>query len=51
MLEDMISNKNIIRVNGRQYTDDRELSENEKEALRQIVPIYKAYEEYLDLND
>lgn len=27
-------NKNIIRVNGRQYTDDRELSENEKEALR-----------------
>lgn len=50
MLEDMMNSNSVtIRLNGKQYHDDRELTANEKEALKQIIPIYKLYNELKSL--
>ena len=51
MLEDMMNSNSVtIRLKGRQYYDDRELTYNEKEALKQIIPIYNLYSELKSLN-
>lgn len=50
MLEDMMnSSSTTIRLRGSQYYDDRELTYNEKEALKQIIPIYNLYLELQSL--
>lgn len=50
MLEDMMnSSSTTIRLRGSQYYDDRELTYNEKEALKQIISIYNLYLELQSL--
>lgn len=39
------SNSTIIRLQGKKYYDERELTQPEKDALRQIISIYEKYEQ------
>ncbi|MDK4461924.1 hypothetical protein ACFCV4_12450 [Enterococcus faecium] len=44
------SNQTIVRLNGRQYYDDRELSQPEKDAINQVVTVLDAYSKLKSLN-